>query len=110
MRERFEAIFATRTADEWMAIMSEHDICAAPVLEQENIVTDPHNVARDMVITVDTPAGPVQQVGVGPKLSDTPGRVERGAPLNGEHTDEVLASIGYDAERIAALRAEGAVG
>ena len=110
MRERFEAVFATKTADEWMAIMSEHDICAAPVLEQENIVTDPHNLARDMVVTVETPAGPVQQVGVGPKLSETPGRVRAGAPLNGEHTDEVLAAIGYDAERIAALRAEGAVG
>ena len=55
MRERFEAVFATKTADEWMAIMSEHDICAAPVLEQENIVTDPHNLARDMVVTVETP-------------------------------------------------------
>ena len=110
MRERFEAIFATKTAGEWMEIMSQHDICAAPVLEQENIVTDPHNLARDMVVTVDTPAGPVQQVGVGPKLSETPGRVRSGAPLNGEHTDEVLASIGYDTDRIAALRAEGAVG
>ncbi len=110
MRERFEAIFATKTADEWMAIMSERDICATPVLEQENIVTDPHNIARDMVVTVDTPAGPVQQVGVAPKLSETPGRVRSGAPLNGEHTDEVLAAIGYDADRIAALRAEGAIG
>ncbi len=110
MRQRFEAIFATKTADEWMAIMSQHDICASPVLEQENIVTDPHNLARDMIITVDTPAGPVRQVGVAPKLSETPGAVRGVAPRNGEHTDEILASLGYDAERIAALRADGAVG
>ncbi len=110
MRERFEAIFATKTADEWMAIMSEHDICAAPVLEQENIATDPHNLARNMVVSLETPAGTVQQVGVAPKLSETPGQVRSGAPLTGEHTDEVLASIGYDADRIAALRAEGAIG
>tara|TARA_B100001123_G_scaffold346537_1_gene395034 strand:+ start:10515 stop:11702 length:1188 start_codon:yes stop_codon:yes gene_type:complete len=110
MRERFEAIFATKTADEWMAVMSTYDICAAPVLEQENIATDPHNIARDMIVTVDTQVGPVQQVGVGPKLSETPGRVLNGAPVNGEHTDEVLASIGYDSRRIEALRAEGAIG
>ena len=110
MRERFEAILATKTADEWMAIMSAHDICAAPVLEQENVATDPHNVARDMIVTVESPVGPVQQVGVAPKLSDTPGQVRGTAPLAGEHTDEVLAAIGYDAERIAALRADGAVG
>ena len=110
MRQRFTAIFATKTADEWMALMSQHDICAAPVLEQENVVTDPHNVARGMVVTVDSPVGPVQQIGVGPKLSETPGAVRGTAPLTGQHTDEVLRGLGYDEERIAALRAEGAVG
>ena len=80
------------------------------MLEQENVATDPHNVARDMIVTVDSPVGPVQQVGIAAKLSETPGRVRGTAPLTGEHTDDVLASIGYEAERIAALRADGAVG
>ncbi len=110
MRACFEAAFATKTADEWMAIMSRHDICAAPVLEQENIATDPHNLARGMIASVETPAGAVPQVGIAPKLSETPGRIRGSAPLTGEHTDDTLAAIGYDAERIAALRAEGAIG
>ena len=109
MRARFEAVFATRTADEWMEELSRHDICAAPVLEQENVAADPHNRARGMIVEVDTPVGPVRQVGIAPKLGETPGRVRGGAPLTGEHTAEVLASIGCDAERIAALRASGAV-
>jgi crotonobetainyl-CoA:carnitine CoA-transferase CaiB-like acyl-CoA transferase len=53
--------------------------------------------------------GKTKAVGLPIKFSETPGGVRRGAPVLGEHTDEVLASLGYSAERIAALRAEGAV-
>lgn len=104
------ATMATKTADEWFAIMSQHDICAAPVLEMENVVRDPHNLARGMVVDVDSPIGRVQHIGIGPKLSATPGAVRGTAPLIGEHTDSILAQLGYDAAKIANLRAAGAVG
>ena len=110
MIERFKPIFKQKTADEWMAIMSQFDICAAPVLEMENVVTNEHNVARNMVIEVDSPIGKVKQIGVGPKLSDTPGQPKFSAPLIGQHTDEVLAGLGCDAEKIAGLKAAGVVG
>jgi crotonobetainyl-CoA:carnitine CoA-transferase CaiB-like acyl-CoA transferase len=110
MTERFAGIFATKSADEWMAIMSQHDICAAPVLEMENVVTNEHNVARGMVVEVDSPIGKVQQIGVGPKLSDTPGKPKHSAPLIGQHTDEVLKSLGYEDAKVAALREAGTVG
>lgn len=109
MRERFAAVFRTKTADEWMAVMSQHDICAAPVLEMDRVVTDPHNLAREMVIEVDSPVGKVRQIGIAPKLSATPGKVRSTGPLLGQHTDEILRSLGYDDERIAALRERGAV-
>lgn len=58
-----------------------------------------------MVVEVDHPTlGKVKHVGVGTKLSDTPESVRTTAPLPGQHTDHVLASIGYDAAAIAALR------
>jgi alpha-methylacyl-CoA racemase len=104
MFERYRAIFKTKTADEWMDVMSQHDICAAPVLEMENVVTNPHNVARGMVVEVDSPVGKVKQIGVGPKLSDTPGKVRTTAPVLGAHTDEVLGALGMDASMIAELR------
>jgi formyl-CoA transferase len=47
--------------------------------------------------------------GVVPKLSETPGTLRTAAPALGEHTDAVLARLGYSAEEIAALRAEGVV-
>ncbi len=110
MQAKWEAIFKTKTADEWMEIMSKYDICAAPVLEMENVVTNPHNLARGMVVEVDSPVGKVKQIGVGPKLSDTPGRVRGTAPLVGQHTDEVLKGLGYEEKAIAKLREAGTVG
>lgn len=109
-KQRIAEIMRTKTADEWMAIMSQKDICAAPVLEMENVAADPHNQARGMVVEVDSPIGKVKQVGIGPKLSDTPGAVRGTSPLIGQHTDGVLAGLGYDAAQVAELRAAGVVG
>ncbi len=53
--------------------------------------------------------GRAPQVGIGTKLSDTPGRVRSPAPLPGQHTDELLSSLGYNADEIAGLREKGAV-
>ena len=110
MITKLQKIFKTKTADEWMAIMSEHDICATPVLEMENVVTNEHNLARGMVVELDSPIGKVKQIGVGPKLSDTPGVPTTTAPVLGQHTDEVLKALGRDDGQIAALRESGAVG
>ena len=63
-----------------------------------------------MVIEVDSPIGKVKQAGIAPKLSDTPGKVRGTSPLIGQHTDEVLGALGYDAGKIASLRERGAVG
>ena len=110
MIERFKGIFKQKTADQWMEIMSQYDICAAPVLEMENVVTNEHNLARGMVIELDSPIGKVKQIGVGPKLSDTPGMPKFTSPIIGQHTDEVLQGLGYDDAKIASLRESGAVG
>ncbi|MDP3767767.1 MAG: CaiB/BaiF CoA-transferase family protein, partial [Dehalococcoidia bacterium] len=106
LRERFK----TKTRDEWFEILKQTDICAAPVYRLDEALSDPHNLAREMAIDVaDGERGRVRQIGIGTKLSDTPGSVRSTAPAPGQHTDEVLASIGYDGGRIAALRQRGAV-
>ncbi len=110
MAERIAGVMKTKTAQEWMDVMSQYDICAAPVRSMDEAVADPHNVARQMVIEVDSPIGKVKQAGIAPKLSDTPGKVRGTSPIIGQHTDEVLAGLGYDAGKIAALREKGAVG
>ena len=107
----FRERFRTRTRDEWFERLKQHDICVAPVYSLEEAAADPHNRARNMVVEVDHPGlGPIRQVGIGPKFSETPGAIRTTAPRPGQHTDEVLAAAGYTREQIEGLRTLGAVG
>ncbi len=110
MRAGFTERFRQRTRAEWWALFQQHDICGAPVYTLDEAAADPHLHARGMFQEVQHPGvGPVRQVGVAPKLSATPGRAQGLAPTVGQHTEEVLQSLGYSSERIASLRAAGAV-
>jgi formyl-CoA transferase len=73
--------------------------------------TDPHYAAREMIVAVDDPAlGPIRMQGVTPKLSETPGAVRRGAPLLGEHNDEVYCELlGLSPATVARLREDGTI-
>jgi crotonobetainyl-CoA:carnitine CoA-transferase CaiB-like acyl-CoA transferase len=53
--------------------------------------------------------GEIRVQGLPATLSRTPGAVRRGAPVHGEHTDEILAEIGYSREEIATLKRDGVV-
>lgn len=106
----FRGQFKSKTRDEWFEVLKQSDICAGPVYSLEEALNDPHNRAREMLIEVDHPTlGKVKQLGIGTKLSETPGSVRSTAPLPGQHTDDVLVSIGYDAGAIASLRERGVV-
>ena len=101
----FRTTFKTKTRDEWFEIMKQSDICVGPVLSLREALDDPHNRARNMVVEVQHPElGAIKTLGIGPKLSDTPGSVRSTAPTPGKHTADVLASIGYDEAAIASLR------
>jgi formyl-CoA transferase len=62
-----------------------------------------------MVEVEDDVIGTVEQVGIGPKFSDTPGQVRTTAPSPGKHTEEVLEDLGYDSSKITSLRDQGIV-
>ena len=103
--------FKTKTRDEWFRLLTEVDICAAPVYELDEVFDDPHNRARGMVVEVPhAKLGKVRQVGIAAKFSDTPGAIRHTAPTVGLHTDEVLRSLGFSSEEVAHLRRAGAVG
>jgi crotonobetainyl-CoA:carnitine CoA-transferase CaiB-like acyl-CoA transferase len=106
----FRETFRSRPRDEWFEVLKGTDICAAPVLGLDEALNDPQNLAREMVVEVEhATLGKVRQVGIGPKLSETPGRVRSTSPTPGQHTDEVLKAAGYGEEEIETLRSRGVV-
>jgi alpha-methylacyl-CoA racemase len=108
-----QAIFATRTREQWSAFASEVDCCLEPVLELDEALESELVRHRGMVVEIDQPGAerPVRQLGVPIDLSDTPGRADqRPAPSLGEHTAEVLGEAGLSPEQIAELLESGAVG
>lgn len=83
-----------RSTAEWLKLLHELEIPAAPLNTPGDLFDDPHLNAVGLFETVDTPAGPVRFPGVPTWLSRTPGRVAGPAPELGAHTAAVLAELG----------------
>jgi len=104
-----ERIFLERTRADWQEFATHNDCCLEPVLDIGEALDSELVRAREMVVELEQPgAGAVKQVGVAIKLSRTPGAVDDPGPALGEHTDEVLAALGYSQADIAALKESGA--
>ncbi len=111
IRAGLEKVFLERSRDEWFDLLAANDIPVGKVNSLEEAFRDPQILHRNMVIELDHPKlGKVKQVGILPKLSDTPGQVRRFAPVHGEHTEEILGTLGFSAEEIGKLRKDGTVG
>ncbi|BBK41499.1 CoA transferase [Allostella vacuolata] len=93
--ELLQQRFLLRPSQHWLDAMDAAAIPCGPILHCEEVLADPHVLARDMVAHTDHPiTGPFRTLGVPVKLSETPGSVRRPAPRLGEHTAEVLAAVG----------------
>jgi alpha-methylacyl-CoA racemase len=110
MTARFSEIFKTRTRDEWFEHLTKADICVGKMLTLDELEHDPQIKARNMIVEVETPdGGKVKQVGIAMKFSETPGSIRSVAPQMGQHTDAILADLGYTPEDIAKWRTDGAI-
>jgi alpha-methylacyl-CoA racemase len=97
-------VFRSRSREEWRAFNDEHDCCIEPVLDLDEALDSELVREREMVVELDQPGlGKVRQLGHPVKLSRTPADPRRPAPAFGEHTDEVLAEVGYSEEEIRAM-------
>jgi crotonobetainyl-CoA:carnitine CoA-transferase CaiB-like acyl-CoA transferase len=100
--------FRTRTTAQWLESLEKGGVPAGPVASIGEMLDLPQTRARDMLIEVEhSKLGPVRTIGFPVKFSETPVSVERGAPLLGEHTPEVLAELGYTDEEIVELIRSG---
>jgi len=105
MKERFAAIFKTKTRDEWSAIFDGTDACVAPVLSPWEAHEHPHNIARSTYIEVD---GAVQPAPA-PRFSKTPSAVSKPPSPPGADTISGLVEWGVDESVVAKLRESGAL-
>ena len=102
--------FKSKRRDEWFEILKQSDICVGRMLTLDEVADDPQVKARAMIVELESPGGEkVKQVGVSLKLSATPGSIRSLAPSLGEHTGEILESLGYTRETIERWQSHGAI-
>ena len=109
-RERINAVVGGKlvfeTTDYWVQTLNAAGVPCGPVHEVADVFQDPQILAQNMVMEVEHPGhGLVRMLGFPMKFAAAPCSVRRPAPGLGEHSDEVLAEIGFGEEERAALRA-----
>jgi alpha-methylacyl-CoA racemase len=105
MRERFAAVFRTRTRDQWEQAFAGREACFAPVLNMDEAWQHPHMRARETFSAFDGVHHPTPA----PRFSRTPAALRRRAPAAGEHSLEILEQWGVSESAITALRSQNAV-
>lgn len=109
--ERMQRWCAERSSAEALDILGREKIPAAPVLKPQATLEDPQIRAMGIFTPIEYPGlprpAPVAKAPVW--LSETPGGIRRRPPLLGEHTDTILAKLGYDESARAALRQKGVI-
>jgi crotonobetainyl-CoA:carnitine CoA-transferase CaiB-like acyl-CoA transferase len=111
MIEYFRRTFLTRTRDEWLDILRQKETCVSPVYTIDEVVTDPHVVARGIVAELPHPTlGKARQVGSWLRLSESPFEVRNWTRRFGQHTDEILQELGYNGAAVRSLREGDVVG
>ncbi len=106
-----EAVFVTRSTDEWVELLNDAGVPAGPLLDVLGMHQDPQAVSRHMIVDVEHPvAGTVKTLGTPVKFHGTPGGVRHAAPVMGQHSREVLQEQGYAEDAIQSLIDAGVLG
>ncbi|MFC3713051.1 CaiB/BaiF CoA transferase family protein [Sphingoaurantiacus capsulatus] len=106
LKDKLTALFKSKTRDEWCALMEHTDVCFAPVLSMAEAPDHPHNAERGTFGMVGKALQPMPAPRYSGTVTDRPFLT----PPAGSDGEALLASIGYDTAKIAALRDAGAVG
>ncbi len=100
-------VFSTKPRDEWLQLLETAGVPCAPILKPEEVFDHPQMLENEFIIDVDDPrVGRMKMMGIPVRLSDAPGDIRMLAPDLGEHTDEVLLTLGYQKAAIETLRRE----
>lgn len=105
-----EELMRQKTSQEWLAVLVEEGVPCSPINNIPTLLEDPQVRFREMMVKIPHPDVPDLEVPASPlRLSKSPATVRRYPPRHGEHTDEVLESLGYEPDEITILRENGTV-
>jgi crotonobetainyl-CoA:carnitine CoA-transferase CaiB-like acyl-CoA transferase len=108
--EQLTPIFRSGCRDEWLRRLIDKDVPAAPINTLDEVFADPQVKTYGFPIEVEHPKmGKMKLVGNAVDMSRTPPAIDSPPPTLGEHTDDILSSLGYDAAALASLRAKGVI-
>ena len=103
-------IIQQKTTDEWLSELRDVGVPCGRINTVKEALTDPHIIERGMIIELEHPMlGIVKSLATPVHLSDTPLVYHRHPPTLGEHTDEVVAELGYDPASIQTMREQGVI-
>ena len=107
----FRKTFKQKKRDAWFDFFQGKEVCIGKVYSINEVYEDPQSVHREMLVSVqDSDGTSIPQLGIGPKLKDTPGSIRSLGVTSGYHTDQVLHELGYGLSEISELKNEGTVG
>ncbi|HZQ06739.1 MAG TPA: CoA transferase [Anaerolineae bacterium] len=110
LADELQPSFLQHTTAEWLTQFEKEGVPAGPVYNLQEVYADPQVQAREMRVELEHPrAGRVSHIGIPIKLSDTPGKIRRPAPMLGQHSDEILRELQFDDPTIAALHEQRVV-
>lgn len=110
LRVMIEAILTTQDSAHWLEVLENAAVPAGPIYAVDEMFEDPQVQHLGIAAPVTHPVlGDIRVVGEPVVLSRTPATVQTPTPDAGDHNDEILTELGYDAGTIAAMRAKGAI-
>ncbi len=104
-------VLATRSSEEWLDVLDRHQVPCAPVIRREDLVDNEQVVANDLIVECEYPlTGRMRQTRPAARFDETPSEIRRPAPGLGEHNEELLAELGFDATTVRELAQSGVLG
>ena len=109
--ELMQSALVTRSLEEWLVLLERAGVPCAPVLKRAEVADHPQVKASEIVVETDHPhAGRLRQARNAARFEGTPTEMQRGAPHLGEHTNELLAELGFTSMEVSALAEASVVG
>lgn len=105
-----EALFMTKTTEEWGKLFEQHGVPAGPLLFIEELFGHPQTLENGLEVELEHPLlGHMRMVGPPFQMSESPLAAQGPSPMLGEHTDMTLAAAGFTEAEVAAMRESGAI-